>query len=178
MKRHATLLVRVLDELKLPVFVFEGVRQIYANGAATDLAGRLRTQDRIELRVLLVDHIAALEDSRGSAKPAVPIVTLITSQTGEPFYLHVLPITRHGHAHQPTYAITIRSSGADLPAFKRRYRLSMRESQITELVLRGCGNREIAQMLGITVPTTKKHLGRIFDKVGVDSRSQLMAKFG
>jgi DNA-binding CsgD family transcriptional regulator len=176
--KHATLLVRVLDQLKLPVFVFEGVRQIYANAAAADLAGRLRTQDRIELRVLLVDHIAALEDVRGAAKLAVPTVTLLTSHSGEPFYLHVLPISRHGHAHERTYAITIRSSGADVPAFKRRYRLSTRETQLTELVLRGCGNREIAQTLGITVATAKKHLGRIFDKVGVDSRSQLMAKLG
>ena len=35
-----------------------------------------------------------------------------------------------------------------------------------------------AQALGITLTTAKKHLGRIFDKVGVDSRSQLMARLG
>jgi DNA-binding CsgD family transcriptional regulator len=178
MTRHATVLARVVDELRLPVFVFEGIRQIYANGAATDLADRLRTHDRIELRVVLLDHITALERTRDAGRRAAPTVTLLTSPTGEPFYLHVLPIPRHRRHHPPTYAITVRSRGADVHAFRRRYRLSARESQITELILRGCGNREISTALGITVTTTKKHLGRIFDKVGVDSRGQLVAKLG
>ena len=177
MRRDAALLARVLDQLKLPVFVFQCIKQIYANAAAVDLADRLRGQDRIELRVVLLDHIAALEQERGPAA-AVPSVTLLTSHTGEPFYLHVLPIRRHHRRYPPTYAVSVRSSGADVPAFRRRYRLSARETQIAELILRGWGNREIAQALGITTTTAKKHLGRIFDKVGVDSRAQLMARLG
>ena len=158
------------------MFVFEGVRQIYANGAAEELADRLRAHDRIELRILLLDHIAALQGD--PAAQSAPTVTLLTSHSGEPFYLHVLPIARQRRRQRPTYAVTVRSSGADVHAFRRRYRLSAREGQITELVLRGADNREIAQALGITVATAKKHLGRIFDKVGVDSRGQLMAKLG
>jgi DNA-binding CsgD family transcriptional regulator len=161
-RTHATLLARVLDQVKLPVFVFESGRQIYVNDAATDLAGRLRAHDRIELRVLLIDHIAALEGaSRG---PAPPTVSLLTSQSGEPFYLHVWPMTRRGARGRLTFA--------------RRYRLSARESQVVELVVRGQANRQIALALGIGVETAKKHLSRIFDKVGVDSRAQLMAKLG
>lgn len=178
MKRHANLLARVLDQLRLPVFVFEGVRQVYANAAAVDLAARLRTNDRIELRVLLLDHIAAIEQAQGRTDEAAPTLTLLTSQGGEPFYLNVLPIARHRRRLPATYAVTIRSNVADVQAFRRRYRLSARETQITALVMRGNANREIAQALGITVETTKKHLGRIFDKVGVDSRAQLMAKLG
>ncbi len=177
MKRPLALLARVLDQLKLPVFVFEDGRQIYANHAAVALGDRLRAQDRIELRIVLLDHIEALEDTRQPADAAAPSVTLLTSQAGEPFYLHVLPIAR-GRSRPPTFAVTVRSSGADVLAFRRRYRLSSRESQIAELLLRGWGNREISQALGISVETTKKHLSRIFDKVGVDSRAQLMAKLG
>jgi len=178
MRRDAALLARVLDQLKLPVFLFEGVRQIYANAAAVELAARLRGQERIELRVVLLDHIAALERGRAPGAPGEPSVTLLTSHSGEPFYLHVTPIRRHRRRHAPTYAVSVRSSGADVPAFRQRYRLSARETQIAELILRGLGNREVAQTLGITTATTKKHLGRIFDKVGVDSRAQLMAKLG
>lgn len=178
MRPPANVLARVLDQLKLPVFVFEGVRQIYANPAAEELATRLRGHDRIELRVVLLDHIAALQAGEGPKERPAPTVTLLTSQTGEPFYLHVLPIPRARRHQRPTYAVTVRSSGADVHAFRRRYRLSAREGQITELVLRGADNREIAQALGITIATTKKHIGRIFDKVGVDSRGQLMAKLG
>jgi DNA-binding CsgD family transcriptional regulator len=163
-RTYAALLARVLDQVKLPVFVFEGGRQIYANDAAGDLAERLRAHDRI----------AALESGRDRAAATV---SLLTSHTGEPFYLHVWPIGRRG-SRAPTYAVSVRSSGADVAAFGRRYRLSARESQIVELVVRGQGNREIAQALGIKIATAKKHLGRIFDKVGVDSRAQLMAKLG
>jgi DNA-binding NarL/FixJ family response regulator len=173
----AALLARVLDELRLPVFVFEAGRQIYANAAANELAERLRAQDRTELRVVLLDHLAALEAAQGARRPAAA-VTLLTSQTGEPFYLHLLPVVRTRRRSPVAYAVTVRSSGADVPAFRRRYRLSAREGQITELILRGWDNRHIAQALGITVTTTKKHVGRIFDKVGVDSRAQLMARLG
>ncbi len=137
---------RVLDQLKLPVFVFEDGRQIYANDAAVELADRLRANDRIELRVVLVDHIAALESGRGGGRPAAASVSLLTSQSGEPFYLHVWPIARRGRGRQPpTYALSVRSSGADVAAFGRRYRLSARENQLVELIVRGQGNREIAQ---------------------------------
>lgn len=172
--RHAALLARVVDQLKLPVLVFAGGRQVYINGAGEQLADRLRQDDRIELRVVILDHLAALEDAEATPRKS-PTVTLLTSPSGEPFYLHVMPMPRR---RVPTYAISVRSSGADVLAFRRRYRLSARESQITELVLRGWGNREIAQSLAITLTTAKKHLGRIFDKVGVDSRSQLMARLG
>jgi DNA-binding CsgD family transcriptional regulator len=175
--RSAALLARVLDEIRLPVFVFDGVRQIYANAAGTELTERLRTHERIELRVVLVDHVAAIESARGSRQPS-PTVTLLSSPSGEPFYLHVLPISPHRRRRSPVYAITVRARGADVHAFQRRYRLTSREGQITEFVMRGAGNREIAQSLGITETTTKKHLGRIFDKVGVDSRGQLIAKLG
>ena len=177
MRSQAALLARVLDQLRLPVLIFEGGRQIYANDAAVELADRLRAHDRIELRVVLVDHIGALEGGHGGRLSAAS-VTLLTSQSGEPFYLHVWPVPRRGRARPPAYAVSVRSSGADVPAFGRRYRLSARENQIVELVVRGQGNREIAQTLGIEIATAKKHLGRIFDKVGVDSRAQLMAKLG
>ena len=178
MRRHTALLARVLDELRLPVFVFEDGRQIYANDAAAALTDRLRTTDRIELRVVLLDHIAALEGARGPDTVAAPSVTLLTSHAGEPFYLQVLPVTRRSRHAPPTYAVTVRSSATDVLAFRRRYRLSAREGQITALILRGWGNRQVSQSLGISIETTKKHLSRIFDKVGVDSRSQLMAKLG
>jgi DNA-binding CsgD family transcriptional regulator len=73
-------------------------------------------------------------------------------------------------------AVTVREIGSDITAFKERYHLSRREIQIAELVLRGYRNSLIATTLGITPATTKKHLSRIFEKVGVDSRAQLASK--
>lgn len=176
MARLDPLLARVLGELKLPVFVFEGRRELYSNAAGDELADRLRVEARIELRVVLLHHIYGDTVQQDSAE-RVPSVTLLTSSADEPFYIHVFRIPRRGR-REPTFAVSVRSSGADVLAFRRRYRLSTREAQIAELVRRGSTNQEISQSLGIALATTKKHLGRIFDKVGVDSRAQLMARLG
>jgi DNA-binding NarL/FixJ family response regulator len=40
----------------------------------------------------------------------------------------------------------------------------------------GYRNRDIATTLGSAATTIKKHLTHVFDKVGVDTRSQLIAR--
>lgn len=51
--------------------------------------------------------------------------------------------------------------------------LSPRERQITEAVARGMRNREIASHLGMTEGSIKVYLNRIFDKLGVENRTEL-----
>jgi DNA-binding NarL/FixJ family response regulator len=53
--------------------------------------------------------------------------------------------------------------------------LTRREEDIVKLVLEGKTNREIALALGLSEHTVKNHLFRLFMKVGVSSRSELMA---
>jgi DNA-binding CsgD family transcriptional regulator len=54
-------------------------------------------------------------------------------------------------------------------------RLSPREAQITELLLRGCGSRAISLRLDISVHTVKDHRKSIFRKLGVGTLAQLFA---
>jgi len=103
---------------------------------------------------------------------ASPAVTLLTATHGEPFYVHLIPVARRRH----TVAVTVRWLGTEIEAFRVRHGLSRREAQVAELVLHGYRNADIAGTLGISAGTTKKHLTRIFDKVGIDSRSQLIAR--
>lgn len=51
--------------------------------------------------------------------------------------------------------------------------LSDREREVAERVAQGLSNTEIARALFLSLPTVKTHLGRIFAKLGVDSRLQL-----
>ena len=96
----------------------------------------------------------------------------LTGHDNEPFVVHLMELRgRHGDV-----AVSIREIGTDISAFRDRYRLSRREIQVAELVLHGYRNSHIATTLGITPATTKKHLSRIFEKVGVDSRAQLASK--
>jgi DNA-binding NarL/FixJ family response regulator len=44
---------------------------------------------------------------------------------------------------------------------------------VIELVAQGLKNREVAAALGISEPVVKKHLGVIFDKLGVWNRVEL-----
>ena len=52
--------------------------------------------------------------------------------------------------------------------------LSPREREIVDLVLTGARNQEIAAGLGITPGTVKVHLHRIYEKLGVGSRADLV----
>lgn len=51
--------------------------------------------------------------------------------------------------------------------------LSTRETEVTNLAARGAPNAEIAATLGISTGTVKVHLHRAFEKLGVDTRTQL-----
>ncbi|MFN8529756.1 MAG: LuxR C-terminal-related transcriptional regulator [Anaerolineae bacterium] len=50
--------------------------------------------------------------------------------------------------------------------------LTRQEAVVLALVARGLRNIEIAQELVITTKTVEAHLSRIFDKLGVSSRTQ------
>jgi len=118
--------------------------------------------------VLLRDHLRGLGEKLESA----PTISLLTGQDGQPFYLHVLPLDSTCR----DVAISVRELGTAVAAFHSRYRLSAREAEVVELVLLGYRNRDIAATLGAAPATIKKHLTHVFDKVGVDTRTQLIAR--
>ena len=53
--------------------------------------------------------------------------------------------------------------------------LSPREAEVLVWVARGKSNAEIAAALGISTPTVKKHMERIFRKLGVRNRLAAVA---
>ncbi|WP_375738969.1 response regulator transcription factor [Pseudomonas boanensis] len=54
--------------------------------------------------------------------------------------------------------------------------LSRREISVARLVAQGNCNKKIAEALSITVATVKTHLVHIFEKTGVQSRAELIAR--
>ena len=50
--------------------------------------------------------------------------------------------------------------------------LTAREQEVLRLLVDGLGNKSIARHLNIAIGTVKSHLKGIFDKLGVDSRTQ------
>jgi DNA-binding CsgD family transcriptional regulator len=54
--------------------------------------------------------------------------------------------------------------------------LSPRERDVVQLVAAGLRNKEIARHLHISEKTVKYHMGRIFDKLGADSRTEVLLR--
>src|SRR4029077_3687641 len=89
-------------------------------------------------------------------------------------------------------------SGAGMEAFAERTRIELRatgdqarertpdaldqltsqEAQISRLVAQGHSNREVAAQLFISPSTVEYHLGKVFRKLGVRSRTQLASRLG
>jgi DNA-binding CsgD family transcriptional regulator len=160
----------LLEHIGLAVFVFYSARLGYANAAARRLLARVRRRYDVELLVTLRDHLRTL-DAR-SIKRTVPIVSVITAPDGEPFHLEVVPLGRG------VVALSIREVGADLDSLSRQFKLTPRETQVAGQAVHGRRNAEIARSLGITIETTKRHLRRVYTKVGVRTRVQLAHRLG
>lgn len=65
----------------------------------------------------------------------------------------------------------VMAGGSGLPE-----RLSQRETEILELLVKGMSNDEIAKTLNISINTTQWHISHIYSKLGVRSRTQAILK--
>jgi DNA-binding NarL/FixJ family response regulator len=77
---------------------------------------------------------------------------------------------------QMNYLLELVSEVPSLRVFNTRGEqiLTPREEQVAALVSEGLGNREIAHELNLSEHTVKKYLFRIFDKLGISSRVELV----
>lgn len=63
-----------------------------------------------------------------------------------------------------------------LQDFVKMYSLTKRETEITQLIIQGKSNAEIAGELFISETTVKKHVSNIFEKTGIGRREELIIK--
>ena len=81
----------------------------------------------------------------------------------------------------PSVAHIVLKASANSPSFdtdnnRKDYDLTTREAQILKLMTEGYSNMEIAQMLVISINTTKAHVANILQKLEVDDRLQAVLK--
>src|SRR5688572_4020804 len=69
-----------------------------------------------------------------------------------------------------------RRSGEDVRQAVARAPLTPRERDVVTLLVSGASTREIASQIGLTIATVNTYLKRIFSKLGVHSRVELVAR--
>jgi len=85
---------------------------------------------------------------------------------GEDLRRMLVAITTHLSVHLARLDIT--NAESDLLA-----RLTTRQREVAALAARGCTNIEIAELLEMSENTVKKHLKDIYERAGIDSRTEL-----
>jgi DNA-binding CsgD family transcriptional regulator len=88
------------------------------------------------------------------------------------------------HAHWPSGADLQDGAGEShvgrgaLNCFSscQAYGLTARESEVAQLVMHGFSTAEISAALSVSLNTVQDHLKKIFDKVGIHSRRELVAR--
>ena len=78
-----------------------------------------------------------------------------------------LPAVDRGPLGRPT-------SDTDSDGQARSPRLTQREDEVVRLVARGLANKAIATQLGISVRTVEGHIQHAFEKLGANSRTELV----
>ena len=88
-----------------------------------------------------------------------------------------LVATLQGRTVDDDWLIVLRevSDAATVAATMQAFGLTLRESEVLYWVAKGKTNRDIGDILGSSPATVKKHLERIYDKLGVETRTAAAA---
>jgi DNA-binding CsgD family transcriptional regulator len=134
-----------------------------------------RTGVPLEFRALAA-ALQALQAVQGkhALEAALPRLRVKT-RGGRWALLHASPLPTRG-TESVAVIIEEASAGDVAPILMMAYGLTKREQMLTGLICRGASTREIAAHLSITANTVQDHLKSIFDKTGVRSRRELVAK--
>ncbi|TSE01273.1 LuxR family transcriptional regulator [Skermania sp. ID1734] len=128
---------------------------------------------RLPLPGVVFAIAAALKESERRDGAALAPRARVRGRSGHWLEIHASRL----HGVEPRIAVVI--TPAERPSAIRimlsAYGLSSREQEIATRVLRGESTREISDNLHISVHTVQDHLKKIFDKIGVRSRRDLVA---
>jgi DNA-binding NarL/FixJ family response regulator len=123
-------------------------------------------------------------DSVPDAVPAALLDWLRTAEQGRdvrPLAMargaRQLVCTLQGRTVDEDWLVVLRevSDAATVEATMLAFRLTLRESEVLYWVVKGKTNRDIGDILGSSPATVKKHLERVYEKLGVETRTAAAA---
>jgi DNA-binding NarL/FixJ family response regulator len=162
----------VVTDVRLPDGSgIELARRLGAEGTSSSARGALGTQ-RSKPRVVVLSAFDDPDYVRSALEAGVAGYLLKTMPTAE--LLQALAAAASGTTVLDPEAVRRLGERTVLGVPARPSALTAREAEVARLVAEGCSNRETAERLGISVRTVEGHLIRIFDKLGVRSRVELV----
>jgi DNA-binding CsgD family transcriptional regulator len=101
----------------------------------------------------------------------------LRSRTGRWLVFHATCLRDAGGELEQTALVIEPAHASEVaPIIVQAYELSAREQEITRLIAQGLGTGAIADRLHLSTHTVRDHVKAIFEKVGVSSRGELVAK--
>jgi DNA-binding CsgD family transcriptional regulator len=117
----------------------------------------------------------ALRTAEHPDQPGEIAVSRVLSRSGTWVVLHGASLVS-GDARRVAVIVEPAHPARIAPLLMSAYGLTEREQEVTRLVLQGSSTAEIAERLVVSAHTVQQHLKSIFDKTGVRSRRDLVAK--
>jgi DNA-binding CsgD family transcriptional regulator len=117
----------------------------------------------------------ALRTAEQPARPGEVAMARVLSRSGVWMALHGAGLVSDARRRVAVIVEAARPAGI-YELLMSAYELTPREQEVTRLILQGAATGQIADELVISVHTVRQHLKSIFDKAGVRSRRDLVAK--
>lgn len=178
--------LEIISRRSMPgVLIFDrDERLLYANSEALELVPGLADEpiellavwDEVHRLLAFLKEHPAEPASRRNVSP----LWVMENGDGSICSLRASYLGAAGKGGTPTHVMVlvervVEKHGVDLERAGRLFGLSKREQQVLQLVCQGFMNRDIGERLFISEYTVKDHLKNIMKKMGVGTRSEIMA---
>jgi len=180
------------DALPQAIALLDGRRRlVYANAAMEALLsasrgltlrqGVLGTADADTERDLIACISAALAPNSADGPSTEPLIVSIAG--GAHLSLHAVPVLGAMGRYLPATPLVLLTAAThsgkatvSADAVRHLYGCTRSEARLTQLVVEGRGLREAAAAMGVTYGSARVYLKLAFEKVGVHSQAQLVAR--
>jgi DNA-binding CsgD family transcriptional regulator/PAS domain-containing protein len=182
----------IIDGLGAGVFLLDrGGRIVHTNAAARTIlnngdflravSGRIVARDAVIDQALreIISAAASGDDEAGVKGTALPLI----ADGGQRYVAHVLRLTSGarglaGALHTAAAALFVRKAALESPSLPeliaKSYKLTPAELRVLLAIVEIGGVPEVAAALGVAATTVKTHLGRLFEKTGVNRQADLV----
>ena len=118
----------------------------------------------------LLEWLSGIIAARASGDEALPLNVVCNAKR--------LIVTLSAQTDEGEWLLILReeSDTAQMEALMAAFKLTMREAEVLHWVVKGKTSRDIGDILSASSRTVNKHLQRIFEKLGVETRTAAAAK--